>query len=334
MRRAPGKPPVMCCAAASLEHAGLVYESEDGFLATTEPFVRAGVEEGATVLVAVGEANERLLRDRLGDAALGIVFVSQSDFYAKPALVPAAYAAHGGRDPGPGGVPLRTLGELPWNDRSDVAVREWTRVEAIVTHAFSAWPAKMLCPYDARSLPEPILEAARMTHAEIHDGAKSTPSADYVPGGTYLKDMLREPLPVPAGPVAELEIGSDFALARRFAAARAAEAGLAPDLIEDLTLAVGELAANAVTHGSDPRRVRVWTEGQRLVCEMRDRGSGFDDPTAGMFEPSPSHERGWGLWLAHRLCDYVETRSCGAGTVVRVHVDQRVPLHLDPVTPL
>jgi anti-sigma regulatory factor (Ser/Thr protein kinase) len=84
-------------------------------------------------------------------------------------------------------------------------------------------------------------------------------------------------------------------------------------------LAVNELAANSVRHGGGNGVLRLWREDGSLVCEIKDRGIA-DDPLVGRRQPPPDQDGGWGVWLAHQVCDLVQFRSRQGGTVVRVHM--------------
>jgi anti-sigma regulatory factor (Ser/Thr protein kinase) len=52
----------------------------------------------------------------------------------------------------------------------------------------------------------------------------------------------------------------------------AEDAGLEPARVADLRLAVTEIGTNAVTHAGVPTAtLRLWSDGDRLVCEIRGR---------------------------------------------------------------
>ncbi len=94
------------------------------------------------------------------------------------------------------------------------------------------------------------------------------------------------------------------------------------DLVEDFLLAVDEMTSNAVRHGGPPVSLRLWVGADRVVCTIRDRGPGFDDPFAGY---GPAHgddlsRGGMGLWLARQLCDHVDISHGAGGAQVRLTV--------------
>jgi anti-sigma regulatory factor (Ser/Thr protein kinase) len=67
----------------------------------------------------------------------------------------------------------------------------------------------------------------------------------------------------------------------------------------DMLLAATEVATNAIEHGGGMKEVRVGRTEGRFVCEIVDRGSGFDDPSAGYLAPRAGV--GAGLWVARQL---------------------------------
>jgi hypothetical protein len=66
--------------------------------------------------------------------------------------------------------------------------------------------------------------------------------------------------------------------------------------------------------------LRIWTEPERLVCEVTDTGH-ISDPLAGRRLSSTAHESGNGLRVVHQVCDFVEVRSGSFGTNIRVYRD-------------
>jgi anti-sigma regulatory factor (Ser/Thr protein kinase) len=82
---------------------------------------------------------------------------------------------------------------------------------------------------------------------------------------------------------------------------------------------VHELAANTIAHADGHGTLRIWTEQERLVCEVTDTGH-IIDPLAGRLSGRP-HEGGHGLRLVHQVCDFVEVRSGSFGTNIRVYRD-------------
>jgi anti-sigma regulatory factor (Ser/Thr protein kinase) len=106
---------------------------------------------------------------------------------------------------------------------------------------------------------------------------------------------------------------------RRFVAQSAADASLDPARIEDLVLAINELATNSVRHGGGTGTLRMWREGNVLLCDVRDQGR-IPQPSTCLIAPEPTQITGRGLWIVSQLCDLVQIRSSRSGGGVRVHM--------------
>lgn len=109
-------------------------------------------------------------------------------------------------------------------------------------------------------------------------------------------------------------------LARRSIASFASVCGFSEEEVADIRLAAGEALGNAVEHGKSVRSsgfsVRCTFDGEQLIVEVRDNGSGFspfaDEIVAGPLE----RERGLGIYLMRRLMDDVSYSH--NGTLVRL----------------
>jgi two-component sensor histidine kinase len=82
--------------------------------------------------------------------------------------------------------------------------------------------------------------------------------------------------------------------------------------IEDLVLAVNELATNSILHASGRGVLRMWREGDTVVCEVSDSGRGFPPSFTGL--------SGFGIVMVNLLCDLVRTHTSHSGTTVRVYL--------------
>jgi anti-sigma regulatory factor (Ser/Thr protein kinase) len=106
---------------------------------------------------------------------------------------------------------------------------------------------------------------------------------------------------------------------RRLVERKATEAGFPQERVEDVVFAVNEVATNALRHGDQPARIRVWHDGGHLICEVTDAGGRILNPMAGRKEPAIKEAGGLGLWAARQMCEAIEFRSSSSGTVVSVH---------------
>jgi serine/threonine-protein kinase RsbW len=98
--------------------------------------------------------------------------------------------------------------------------------------------------------------------------------------------------------------------------------GLDRDEADRFTLAVNEIAINAIQHGGGTADVTITHESRRVVVEVQDRGNGLavEVPTA---LPPSDQPHGRGLWLAHQLCDDVSLHVSDRGTRVRLSASAR-----------
>jgi hypothetical protein len=71
-----------------------------------------------------------------------------------------------------------------------------------------------------------------------------------------------------------------------------------------------------VRHGSGIEDVRAGRAHGRFVCEVIDRGRGFDDPVAGYL--APREGTGTGLWISRQLAWKLESFHSPTGFTVRI----------------
>ena len=104
---------------------------------------------------------------------------------------------------------------------------------------------------------------------------------------------------------------------RAFAAAFGVRAGLASGQLPDFVLAVSEAAASAVSHGPAIARLRLWSTGARVLCEIRGECMlSVPGPGAAEHGDTDTLRR----WLLKELCDYVSFEAGPHGVTVRFSV--------------
>jgi serine/threonine-protein kinase RsbW len=105
---------------------------------------------------------------------------------------------------------------------------------------------------------------------------------------------------------------ADVPSVRRFAAGFGARAGLGSARRSDFVLAVSEAAACVVGGGPGTARLRLWTTGPRVLCEVR------GDSTPGRCAGGPVHGEAQAMRrsLLRQLCDQVSVSSGGDGLTV------------------
>jgi anti-anti-sigma factor len=158
------------------------------------------------------------------------------------------------------------------------------------------------------------------------DKPSSRPDGDersQVSGSTESPDD--GPPSAPGGlPILEQAFDGDTLYAlRATVAAHAADMGLPHGRVDDLVIAVHELAANAVRHGRGHGRLRVWRQGQMLYCEVSDDGRTAATDVRrqpATQEPRPAGLAPWqiqpghGLWVVRQIADRTSIRSGDSGT--------------------
>ena len=113
-----------------------------------------------------------------------------------------------------------------------------------------------------------------------------------------------------------MPFGRDVEAFRERLASEAVREGTTPARVLDLLLAATEVATNAVAFGGGVEEVRVGRADGRFVCEIVDRGSGFDDPSAGYL--APRNGSGAGLWVARQLTSQIEFFRAPGGFTARI----------------
>lgn len=298
-------------------HEALLYRDAEQFLTGTVPFVRDGLAAGQPVLVAVPQPNIDLLRDALAADADHVEFLDMRTAGRNPGrIIPGVLTTFTDTARGD---PVRIVGEPVWADRTELEYPACVQHEALINTAFEDRPAWILCPYDASSLTPDVLGDAETTHPVVLEGTRRRPSHAYREPFLTAEDF-NLPLPPPPSDAVARRFDLDTLVEmRQLVASYAVEAGLTPNQVEDLVLAVNELATNSVVHANGRGTLLLWREGPTVVCEVRDWGR-FADPMVGRGNPGPHARGGFGVMLVNLLCDLVRLHSRSDGTTIRVYM--------------
>lgn len=304
-------------------HIALFYAGEDEFVARAAEFLRAGLAAGQPALVATSVEKCERLAGELNGASDRVEFLDMAKMGRNPATILPVWWAFAKRHRG-----RRAWGidEPAWADRTPSELEECVHHESLLNLAFASGPGlELLCPYDLTTLDPEVIEHARRTHPAISEGGREVESPAYLPPGLAPGPFDGALAPPPDDAATLVIDGSDLSRVRGFVRARACGAGLDGERTHDLTLAVHELAANSVRHGGGEGALCTWCEDGTLLCEVRDSGR-ISAPLTGRILPDVTALSGRGLWVVNHLCDLVQIRSQGDGTVVRV----RMKLDLEP----
>jgi anti-sigma regulatory factor (Ser/Thr protein kinase) len=266
------------------------------------------------VLVATSAQNCQILRSALGPRADLVRFVDVQEVGGNPArLIPmwTEFAADSHA-----GSPRRGVEEHVWPGRSRAELHACHRHEALVSLALADLSSfQLLCPYDRASLPEDVLERVWATHRFVTEAGERAESSGYLSPGAALASY-QEPL-TPPDDAFSVAISTGPAVIRRFVASVVSTLGLGRERVSDTILAVHEVVANALTHGTGDGAVRIWTTPDAVLVQIDD-GGWIEDPLAGLTRPTSNARDGRGLWLVNHLCDLAEIRSSPNGTTARL----------------
>ncbi|GAA4684417.1 anti-sigma factor RsbA family regulatory protein [Phytohabitans rumicis] len=300
-----------------MRHEAMFYADDEDYLVGVREFIDGGLAAGDPVLVAVPAPRLQLIRRALGAAAsrvrlLDMARAGRNPGRIIPAVLHAFVSEHAGRW-------ARIIGEPIWPGRPADVYPRCVQHEALINLALADRRATILCPYDIAGLePAAVADAVR-THPFLVESGTRRASDGYTAPESVVASFNR-PLPEPSDPPAVLIFDTgELPAVRRFVVTIAELAGMRDERLDDLLVAVNELATNAVTHGLGPATLRVWRDGDGLVCEVRDGGQ-MTDVLAGRIPPAHHSEGGRGLMLVNLLSDAVHIHTLRTSTTVRFHM--------------
>jgi anti-sigma regulatory factor (Ser/Thr protein kinase) len=295
----------------AFRHDALVYDSDEEYAARSVAFLREGLDAGECCVVGHNRAGLATMREALGADADRVEFINLSWTYTRPARAVAAYYGTFCRAlrRGPS---VRAGGEFQFGPTFD-DWQEWQSYEAVTNLSYAHLPVWVVCTYPANRLPDAVLDGVLSTHGAVLTDGRATSEHLEDP-----RDAVRRLTPEPQSlpDLRSWSVGSDLErfrerLARELVAERVPHAKAI-----EMLIAGNEIAANALRHGAGIEEVRVGRVDGRFVCEVIDRGGGFDDPVAGYLAPRPG--TGTGLWVARQLTWKIESFQSSRGFAVRM----------------
>lgn len=294
-------------------HHALVYKSQDEYLACAAPFLMEGIEAGEGAIVAHTKPGLAMMCEALGSDAVEVTFVDVSAAYTRPARTLASYHTVFAEQLQKS-ARARAVADVQFGP--DPAEWDlWTGYEAVFNRAFAHLPAWVICSYNANGTPDPIIEGVWQTHPEVVVDGDAWTTSDHFEDPD---DLLRRvtPTPEPLSELRSIPFGHDAEEFRERLACEMVAEGVGESKMLDMLLAATEVAANALQHGGGVEGVRVGRARGRFVCEVIDRGDGFDDPAAGYL--APREGVGTGLWVARQLAWRIEFFRSPAGFTTRI----------------
>jgi anti-sigma regulatory factor (Ser/Thr protein kinase) len=304
---------------AAFHHEAVFYEGDDQFVDRCLAFVRDGLARSEPVLVMVGGRKLELLRAALGSRAADVHLANMEVVGRNPARIIPAWSRFVIENAGTGGG-MRGIGEPIWPERTPGELSECQLHESLINLAFAtADDFRLICPYDTAALPDDVIVEARRSHPVVSQEGIENVSYDYR-GLDKAAARFSEALAEPPVEAEELKVTlSALRAARRLVWRRAEESGLG-ERAEDFMLAVNEVLSNSLQHAGEGGTLRVWSDADGLVCEVRDGGH-IAQPLIGREEPPIGQIGGHGMWLVNLVCDLVQVRSSDQGTTIRMRMN-------------
>lgn len=307
--------------AATGIHDALFYSTDSELVRVAVPFLHAGLAADETAVLICDERKNALLSAALGhDDRIRVL--TQHDVYQRPPAAIAAYTRLIEQQIAAGARRVRVVGELNFKDRPETW-DEWLRYESVVNQAFATFPVWVMCGYDTRAVPAPVLARVEATHPNLLRAGSRAASQHYVEPAEYLRRSFPEvhdPIEIGA-PAFQAEAVTEAGSLRSKLQTALAAGGHARRSIDAIVTAVNEVASNALIHGAPPVQVRVWSTSDRSLCTVTDHGAGFDDPFAGYLYDPDAARNGRGLWLTRQVCDTVQAHRLGDTFTVRLNID-------------
>ena len=277
-------------------HSAYGYDSDSDYGPVLAGFIRDGLTRDETVAVATNAHYTGLLRDTLGGDATHVRFLPAEEWYVRPVRTIAGWsqvlraAAVAGR------LTVRLIGHTPLRAGDPT----WLRYESALNASLAGLRGHLLCPYDRNARPAGTV--ARL-HPHLYDDGWVANDA-YQPPERFLAEVPEPLWPVTGAPALAVPVHDTVAELRTLVRSAAADQEwLPPEQIENLLLALSEVATNGIRHGGGRRELRVWVTDDAVVCEVTDDGAKPPDPLAGYLPPRSGVIGGMGLWLVQQLCD-------------------------------
>ena len=284
-------------------HEAFIYSSDDEYGATLAPFLAEAAANGQAAVAVTSPEREQLLRQALGSVRASVSFLDAEQWYSRPGATLAAWRAT--LDGYPASQAVRVVGEIPLGGDTATVAR-WMSYESLFNRAFAEHTAWVICAYDARTLPEQLIADARRTHPVVSSGVGRAPSPEHFAGhelGASLSPSVAR-ANVRHGARTTVDVNSDPTELRRAITWAARSAGISGDVVEDLILAIGEVA-----RASAGANVRIGEAGGEWFCEVTTIGRSSND--------LPLDENGLGVLIGRLICDSVEIDQSKDSPLVR-----------------
>lgn len=313
-------------------HAAMIIESDETLRRLLVPELRRSLQVGEPVFLVVSEHTAAVVRDHLGPGSASLGWGDRSVFYQRLGFAYEAFRRylaeqHARRRR----VHVVAEPDLPADLGSDAPVDRamaYLEYESVCNDTYAPYGSPVTCLWDSRRHASQVIDGACSVHSHEWTETGRTLNPRFVVAEDYLAGRAGAPLqPPPAAVDRDLELIEAKELGRLRAAfgSWVEQHGFDVSAVEDIVLAITEVATNGLAHGAAPVRVRGWQEGSALVVQVDDSGGRPVPPDAGYRRPAAAHTPGGrGLWLARQLADTVTARAETGQTSVRLHFPREV----------
>ncbi len=311
---------------AAFAHTVVVVESDDAVATRLLPALRASLAAGERVLMVVREPTAALVRDTLGRDSARLDWQDPTAFYQGLGAAYERFRRYLAEEHAAGRqVHVVAEPDLAGDRRPSVPADRaaaYLCYESICNESYAPYGSPVTCLWDTRCYPPAVVDGARRTHRfELTDAGRLL-NPRYQPPEEFLAECNDAPLDQPPEPVdhdLRLIGAGQLALVRAALRAWSEEHRFAPAAATNVQVAVTEVAANGLTHGTPPVRVRAWRHSGTLIVQVDDGGGPSVPATAGFRPPQPAQRGGRGLWLARQMADTVAIHTAPDRTSVRLH---------------
>jgi anti-sigma regulatory factor (Ser/Thr protein kinase) len=307
-------------------HTAVVVDSDDAIGAVLVPELQRSIEAAEPVLMVVGDRTAGLVRAALGPGSRELEWGSSAAFYQRLGFAYESFRRYLAAQQAVGRR-VHVVAEPDFGDATDadtVAERAagYLSYESICNDVYAPYGSAVTCLWDTRRYPAEIIEGVHASHNHDLTPTGPVPNRRYRPPEQFLSENHNSALEqTPSRLDHDLNVLEPGQLGLLRAALRmwTDERRFDRRAAGDVAVAVTEIVANGLAHGSPPVRVRAWHRGDTLVVQVDDQGGRPIAPTAGYRPPDPdSTSAGRGIWLARQLADTVTVRTTAGRTSVRL----------------
>jgi anti-sigma regulatory factor (Ser/Thr protein kinase) len=304
--------------AVRLEHAACFHGSHADLLDQLAPLAEAALARDESLATALQPETQRALADRIGSETGHRLWRPDTpDDGPSGQTVAARWALELRALTSTTGRPVTVLSEhASALDGADG--RFWTEFDAALNVALADLPVRITCFYPELPLYLEVVEGAQRNHPFLRADGELRHNPGHHDPRAVLAARPAAPPPLLGPPDVRLPFSAWQLHEVRSTVEQALDGcGYERERVEDVVLAVNELATNAVEHGTPEAQLSLWTGPRGLLCEIDDGGT-LRDPLPGLQPPHPAEPRGRGVWIARQLCDSLHVWTDGRGTHVRV----------------